>query len=181
MDHEREWAKGNDEIYIVTGPVLKDNQMEFIGHKNKVAVAKRFYKIVLDYKQPELKMIAFVIPHDAAPGDISVYAMTVRDAERITGFDFFPALPDDIEEKLETSLDMVKWGLNQGAVKYANQWGKTAKAPEDNLEKPKPETQTKAALEHEKKLFYNVMGAGVVIIVVLGIVIFIGIRMNRRT
>ena len=44
------------------------------------------------------------------PGDISVYAMTVRDAERITGFDFFPGLPDGIEEKLKTSLDMGKWG-----------------------------------------------------------------------
>ena len=40
--------------------------------------------------------------------------MTVRDAERITGFDFFPTLPDDIEEKLETELDMGKWGAESG-------------------------------------------------------------------
>jgi hypothetical protein len=30
--------------------------IEFIGHKNKIGVATRFYKIVLDYKQPDLKM-----------------------------------------------------------------------------------------------------------------------------
>ena len=125
-------------------------------------------------------MIAFVIPHDAGPGDISVYAMTVRDAERITGCDFFSALPDDIENKLETELDMGKWGLNPDARKYASPKVETAKVPEDYLNKPKPETQTQAAMKDEKNIFYVVVGLGVVMVVVIGGVIFIGLRMNRR-
>ena len=114
------------------------------------------------------------------PGDISVYAMTVRDAERITGFNFFPALPDDIENKLETELDMGKWGLKPAAEKYVGQKVKTAKATEDYLNKPNPETQTLAKKEDEKNIFYIVLGLGVAVVVVLGIVIFIGIRMNKR-
>ena len=125
-------------------------------------------------------MIAFVIPHDAGPGDISVYAMTVRDAERITGCDFFSALPDDIENKLETELDMGKWGLNPDARKYASPKVETAKVPEDRLNKQKPETQTQTAIKDEKNIFYIAVGVGVVVIVVLGIVIFVGIRMNGR-
>lgn len=178
-DRERKWATENQEIYVVTGPILKDEPLEFIGRKNRVAVVKRFYKIILDYKEPELKMIAFVIPHDAPQGDISVYAMTVRDAERITGFDFFPALPDDIENKLETELDMGKWGLNPGARKYVRATIETAKTPEDYSNKPKPETQTQAAMKDDQKIFYIVVSVGLVVIVVLGIVIFVGVRMNR--
>ncbi|MCX6983525.1 MAG: DNA/RNA non-specific endonuclease [Lentisphaerae bacterium] len=179
-DRERKWATENQEIYVVTGPILKDEPLEFIGRKNRVAVAKRFYKIILDYKEPELKMIAFVIPHDAPQGDISVYAMTVRDAERITGFDFFQALPDDIENKLETELDMGRWGLNPGAIKYAIPKVETAKVPEDYLNKQKPETQTQAAIKDDQNIFYVVVGVGLVVIVVLGIVIFVGLRMNKR-
>ena len=46
-DHERKWVVENQEIYVVTGPILKDEPLEFIGRKNRVAVAKRFYKIIL--------------------------------------------------------------------------------------------------------------------------------------
>jgi endonuclease G len=33
----------------------------------------------------------------------------VDEVERITGIDFFPALPDDIENKVEASYDLSLW------------------------------------------------------------------------
>lgn len=37
------------------------------------------------------------------------YVNTVDEVERITGIDFFPALPDEIEEKVEAEYDLKLW------------------------------------------------------------------------
>jgi endonuclease G len=177
-NHERKWTIENQEIYVVTGPVLKDEPSEFIGRKNRVAVAKRFYKIILDYKEPELKMVAFVIPHDASPGDISVYAMTVRDAERITGFDFFSSLPKDVQDKLETALDLGKWGLNPNAIKY-NKEIETPATLEDKLIQTVQTPTQHSEKRDDQIILFIVIGLGLLVIMG-GVVIFIGIRMNKK-
>ena len=55
----RSWAVGNKEIYVVTGPVLTNGPYQTIGI-NKVAIPKHYYKVVLDYLEPELKAIGFI-------------------------------------------------------------------------------------------------------------------------
>ena len=106
----RKWADDNDEIYVVTGPVLKGGNFTTIG-SNEVAVPDKYYKVILDYKEPELKAIAFVLPHQKISGNLQGFAVTVDKAEEITGINFFPALPDNIEESLESSLDINKWSF----------------------------------------------------------------------
>jgi DNA/RNA endonuclease G (NUC1) len=39
----RDWAQENEQLYIVTGPVLSDCPCETIG-ENEVAVPKRYFK-----------------------------------------------------------------------------------------------------------------------------------------
>ena len=55
-----EWARdqaiANGEVYVVTGPVLTDGPYQEIG-LNGVDVPKRYFKVLLDYKEPELKAI----------------------------------------------------------------------------------------------------------------------------
>lgn len=179
-DHERKWAMDNGELFICTGPVLKDVPTEFIGKKNKIGVARRFFKVILDYNEPELKMIAFIVPHKEGPEDISIYAVTVREVEQITGFDFFPALPDDIENRLENELDLRKWGLNPNLGKCSGQKAENAEASGNNLKKAKPETQTRAAIENDKTLFYIGISAGVIVLVVLGAEIFFFLRRKGK-
>ncbi len=104
----RTWALENDEIYVVTGPVLADGPFETIG-PNEVAVPKRYYKVILDYKEPEIKAIAFILPNKRSTEALSSFAVTIDEVERITGLDFFHLLPDDIEELLESSLNRVLW------------------------------------------------------------------------
>ncbi len=106
----RTMAYDNDEIYVVTGPVLTDGPYETIG-KNKVAVPKRYYKVVLDYKDPDIKAIGFVLPNEGSSEPLSSFAMSVNDVEDITGIDFFPRLPDDQEEIIESQYDLSKWSL----------------------------------------------------------------------
>lgn len=106
----RTMAYDNDEIYVVTGPVLTDGPYETIG-KNKVAIPKRYYKVVLDYKDPDIKAIGFVLPNEGSSEPLSSFAMSVNDVEDITGIDFFPRLPDDQEEIIESQYDLSKWSL----------------------------------------------------------------------
>jgi len=112
----REWARENGEVYVVTGPVLKVN-LPRIGI-NRVAVPKYFYKVILDYKMPEYKAIAFVIPNQAVSSPLQTYVVAVDSVEHLTGIDFFPSLPDSLEDALESSVQPALWHL-AGAIQVA--------------------------------------------------------------
>ena len=106
----RYWAVANESVLIVTGPVLSKPPYPAIG-PDGVAVPEYFYKVILDYRLPEIKGIAFIIPNKKETGRIETYACTIDEAEKITGLDFFPALPDTEEEKVESSLDLALWPM----------------------------------------------------------------------
>lgn len=105
----RKWVDADGDLYVITGPILK-NPIGTIG-KNKVTVPGSFYKIVLDYNYPKVKMIGFVIPNRETRRGYEDYTMSVDDIERLTGIDFFPALPDKLEKDLESSNSPWEWGL----------------------------------------------------------------------
>lgn len=115
----REWARENGEVYVVTGPVLKVN-LPRIG-MNRVAVPEYYYKIILDYKQPESKAIAFIIPNRAAAFPLQNYVVTVDSVEHLTGIDFFPALPDSLEQALESTVQPALWRLGGAVLAAAGQ------------------------------------------------------------
>ena len=106
----RSMAYEDGSIYVVTGPVLTDGPYDTIG-ENDVAVPSYFYKVVLDYSEPTLKAIGFILPHENSKNPLSYFAVTVDEVEERTGLDFFPLLPDNTEEKLESSLDTSLWAL----------------------------------------------------------------------
>lgn len=103
----RSWAINNKEIYIVTGPVLKKG-LPTIG-KNKVSVPSYFYKVILDAKEPDLKAIGFIIPNQNIKAPFWNYAVSVDSVESLTGIDFFPALPDELENNLESKSEIKNW------------------------------------------------------------------------
>ncbi len=107
----RKWAVENREIYVVTGPVLTDGPYQDIS-VNKVAIPKHYFKVVLDYLEPELKAIGFILPNMKGSDPLAQYAVTVNEVERITDIDFFYVLSDDVEEMLESELDLSLWSLN---------------------------------------------------------------------
>ncbi len=107
----RKWAVENREFYVVTGPVLTDEPYQYIG-VNQVAVPKHYYKVVLDYLEPELKAIGFILPNIKDTYPLSQYAVTVDEVEKITNIDFFYILSDDVEEMLESELDLSLWSLS---------------------------------------------------------------------
>lgn len=95
----RRWAKKYGEVYIVCGPILLKQKHKTVG-KNKVTVPEAFFKVVLRMS-PEPKAIGFIYRNTDGNRPKDAYVNSVDEVERITGMDFFPALSDDIENRIE--------------------------------------------------------------------------------
>lgn len=105
---ERQWARRDSSIMIVAGPIYSENDRETIG-ENKVRVPGAFFKAFLSPYGDNPKAIAFVYPNMSAPGNMQDYAMSIDQLEALTGYDLFPSLPDDIEEKVESVYSFKEW------------------------------------------------------------------------
>lgn len=106
----RKWAKEEKSVFVVTGPVL-EKDLPAIG-PDKVSVPKYFYKVILDYNEPVIKGIGFIIPNKASTKPLQNYSVTIDRVENLTGIDFFPSLPDDQEEVIESTLNLNIWNFN---------------------------------------------------------------------
>ncbi len=104
----RAWAKKENEVFIVTGPILTDEVKHTIGDNN-VTVPNQYYKIILDMQEPEIKAIGFVLPNKKGDKPLNDYAMSVDEVEKITGIDFFEKLPDKYENKIESEYNPALW------------------------------------------------------------------------
>ena len=103
----RNWAKRFQDIYIVCGPVFYRQAHEVIG-ANKVYVPEAFFKVVLCLNGTP-KGMGFVVKNTAGTKKRDLYFNSIDQVERITGMDFFPSLPDDIEVEIESKLDLDQW------------------------------------------------------------------------
>ena len=99
----------NKSVYITTGPILEPG-LPSIG-PNRIPIPKAFYKVILDYTQPEVKAIGFVIPNQGSSLPLTSFALSIDSIEKITNLDFFEKLPDVIENHIEQSLCIGCWGL----------------------------------------------------------------------
>ncbi len=105
----RYWAGKYDGVYVVTGGVFTDN-MKTIGSED-VAVPNYFYKVLLDTSREEIKMIAFLVPHEDSDLPLYEFVVSVDELEKMTGINFFLKLEDSIENRLEQSADYKSWSF----------------------------------------------------------------------
>lgn len=104
----RRWAARDSALIVICGPILTDKITETIG-TTEVAVPKRFFKVILaPYADPP-RGIAFVMSNLVQPGGMQTAATSIDEVERITGMDFFAALPDDIEAQVEEQNNFNQW------------------------------------------------------------------------
>ncbi len=100
----RDWANEEGDIYIVCGPIFfkhKSNREE-IG-KSKIPVPDAFFKVVMSNRNKG-KGIGFICENRKGSNDLNDYKTTIDDVEKISGIDFFPALPDKKEEAIESKI-----------------------------------------------------------------------------
>jgi endonuclease G len=108
----RTFAATEGSIYVVTGPVLTDGPYDSIGDNN-VSIPNAYYKVVLDYVEPEKKAIGFILSNEGSDRRLQRFATSIDDVEELTEIDFFPQLPDDEEKRLESSYDVDAWNFDQ--------------------------------------------------------------------
>lgn len=103
----RDWARSNNEIYVVTGPIFL-GKGEKIG-KNKVVVPDQYYKVILELNGKEIKGIGFILSNEKSSKDLRAFAMSIDEVEKATGLDFFPGIPDPLENKIEQTFNYSLW------------------------------------------------------------------------
>jgi endonuclease G len=132
----RNWADDNGEIYVVTGPILNE-QFSTIGY-NGVSIPNYYYKVILDYKEPELKGIGFILLHEKSSSSLKSFAVSIDEVERRTGIDFYHLLPDEIENQIESTIDISKWSFRSsssgsGSSTYRTKQEKLQGQPKINI------------------------------------------------
>jgi endonuclease G len=107
----RHWAEEHGKVYVVTGGVL-NHTMGTIG--DGVSIPKYYYKVVADLYLPGINGIGLILKNEPSKQPLSVFAVTIDSVEALTGIDFFPQLPDHIEDPLEKTLSLENWSFTVG-------------------------------------------------------------------
>ena len=104
----RDWARKYGAVDVVCGPVYRKGvEPRYIG-RNKVRVPDAFYKVVLcRSRQP--KAIGFVFENTGKKQPYAQAVCTVDEVEQLTGIDFFPALDDKTEARVEAAARLADW------------------------------------------------------------------------
>ncbi len=105
----RQRAQADSAIIVVCGPIFnKGEAVERIGETG-VAVPRSFFKVVLSpYTNPPTA-IGFIMPNGYVKGGMQACAVSVDSVETVTGYDFFSALPDDVETRVEAQCNFDRW------------------------------------------------------------------------
>ncbi len=105
---ERNWANQFQGLIIIAGPIYQSSDTQTIG-STRVRVPSAFFKVMLAHNEANPKAIAAVYPNMAARGNIYNYFMSVDDLEKLTGFNFFSSLPDNVENQIEATFNPKEW------------------------------------------------------------------------
>ncbi len=109
---ERQWAKEEGSVYIACGPIYDKGKRVKPLKQNKffVGIPDRFFKVILSTRKGHEKAIGFIYLNDESKQRLEDCVYDVDDIERITGYDFFSPLEDQLEGRLEASADLSDWG-----------------------------------------------------------------------
>lgn len=112
----RKWAEKHGRIYIACGPIILGNEHGTIG-ANEVIIPDKFYKVVLARINGEYRGAGFIFHNSPLRKSkisgkppvnrpLESYLVPIDEVEAITGIDFFPALPADTQNRVESAKVM---------------------------------------------------------------------------
>ena len=99
----RQWARRYGKVYIVCGPIYNGKRNEYIGD-HRVKVPDAFFKVVLINEKKKKCAMGFYFENEAGERKLQEYLVPVDRLEQLTGMDFFSALPDNLEDRLEAEI-----------------------------------------------------------------------------
>ena len=99
----RQWARRFGKVYIVCGPIYNGKRNEYIGD-HRVKVPDAFFKVVLINEKKKQCAMGFYFENEAGERKLQEYLVPVDHIEQLTGMDFFSALPDNLEDRMEAEI-----------------------------------------------------------------------------
>lgn len=103
----REWTARDSALLVFTGPVVSESDTTLAG--GRVTVPSAYYKVIMAPCVRPRRAIAFIYPNGHSGGRLRQYAVSVDEVERRTGLDFFPTLPTEEQQRLETHVNLDAW------------------------------------------------------------------------
>ncbi len=103
----RRWATRCDTLFVVCGPLVSELGNTIGEHE--VAVPTAFYKVLLRKQGTQLSALGFLFANRAGSRPLAEYAVSVDRIEAAAGIDFFPRLPDTVQQRLEASVEFASW------------------------------------------------------------------------
>ena len=115
----RSWGGSmySDTLYVCKGGTIDSDATirGYIGSgENRIPIPKYFFMALFSKKGTQYKAIGFWVEHlddDHKGDDLKKYCVSIDRLEELTGIDFFCNLPDDVEDRVESTVAMGDWGL----------------------------------------------------------------------
>lgn len=98
----RGWARQHGLVWVVCGPIVKEQRYGTIGEQGVVVPDKFFKAILRQDEDGTYQTIAFVFDNDSTRQPINDVMITVDSLEALTGYDLFANLDDDVEVVVES-------------------------------------------------------------------------------
>lgn len=103
----RKWANRHGQVFIVCGPIIDKRKGKTIGKDHEVIIPEKFFKVILITNTKPVRAIGYIFENNGSDRPYKTY--TIDEIEKITGMDFFPNLPDNIEDLVESRYDAQDW------------------------------------------------------------------------
>lgn len=127
--HVRAWAKSEDELFVITGPLFSGGQpLAWVGTvennnqfgkptakavaRAKIAVPTHLYKVIFSPRRNQA--VAFVLPNGplaATPATLAAHEVAVGVLEQAAALTFFPDLPPVEADRIKRQFDPAQWPL----------------------------------------------------------------------
>ena len=113
-----DWADDFGPLWVITGPVIYNNKpLKWLGQDGEVPVAipDAFFKIVVRIRSGSPEVLAFIYPQEGIAYkrtggyDHTPYLTSVDTIEALTGLNFFPEVPDNVEREIEGVVQIRLW------------------------------------------------------------------------
>lgn len=106
----RAWALAYEKIWIVTGPILKDN-LPTMGSVNVISIPDQYYKVIIRKLGNSYSGIGFLMSTDVPHTDLAAYVATIKEIEELANVNFFEFLSERQRQEAEELVDLKEWNF----------------------------------------------------------------------
>jgi endonuclease G len=112
----KQYGRYFTEVWVITGPVFEEPVEKL---ESGVKIPSQYYKIIADERGGELRVLAFLIESDCPPYTrIRKRLVSINQIETLTGLDFFPDLPEEMQLQLESDPAGRLWPTVRPTLRY---------------------------------------------------------------